>query len=94
MPTDAETNRIAAYQLRRLGRLSLSSEYSRYVLGKDPLCAACLRGYMLTLIALGDYPAAAEINRRYRTVTGGSGKYFQGIIELLRGDAEAALATI
>jgi TolB-like protein len=94
MPTDTNTNRIAAYQLRRLGRLGLSSEYSRYVLGKDPLCAACLRGYMFTLIALGDYPAAAEINRRYRTVTGGSGEYYQGIIELLRGDAEAALATI
>jgi tetratricopeptide (TPR) repeat protein len=94
MPTDIGTNRTAAAQLRPLGFLELSSEYFRYVLGKDPLCASCLRGYMFTLIALGDYPTAAEINRRYRTVTGGSGRYYQGIIELLSGDAETALATI
>ena len=94
MPTDTETNRNAAYQLRRLGYLDLSAEYSRYVLGKDPLCAPCLRGYMYTLMATGDYATATEINGRYRNVTGGSGTYNLGIIQLLQGNAEAALDTI
>lgn len=39
------------------------------------------------------YAAATRINQQYRDLTGGSGTYTLGIIQLVQGDAEAALAT-
>ena len=93
LPTDVMSNASAAGELSHLGYHKRSLEYSRYVLGKDPLCAGCLRTLMFSLIAVKDYAAAIETNRRYRTITGGSGTYTLGIIQLLQGDAEAALET-
>ncbi len=94
MPTDVSANALAAGALSNLGQFERSMEYSRYVLGKDPLCASCLRTYMLTLMSAGDRATAEEVCNRYRLVTGGSGTYTLGIIQLLSGDAETALETI
>jgi TolB-like protein len=93
LPTDVDTNRYAANLLARLGYSGLAVGYYEFALSRDPLCAACLRGLMLTLMGSGDYAAAEEVNRRYRKLTGGSGTYMLGVIQLLQGDAEAALAT-
>ena len=93
LPTDVRANQIAASTLSVLGELDRAIEYFDYVLGKDPLCSPCLRGYMLTLMSAGEYERAAKINLRYQTSAGG-GVWYAGIIQLLRGDAEAALETI
>jgi TolB-like protein len=93
LPADAGTHTNAAWLISGLGYPDLAGEYYEYVLRKDPLCARCLRGYMYTLMEAGDYAKAEEINRRYRNVTGGAGTYMQGLIQLLQGDAETALAT-
>ena len=93
LPATVDTNRAAAYLLGRLGYPDLAGDYYEFTLRKDPLCAPCLRGYMLTLMASGDYAKAQEVNGRYRKLTGGAGTYNLGVIQLLQGDAEAALAT-
>ena len=94
LPTDVESNARAAGELLHLGFPERALEYSRYVLGKDPMCVGCLRLHMFSLMAVGEFEEAIEINRRYRTLTGGSGTYTLGVIQLLQGDAEAALETI
>ena len=94
LPTDATTNAMAAVELSILGQFQRSLAYSEYALGKDPLCAGCLRTYMKTLMASGKYAAAEDAANRYRAVTGGSGTYNLGIIQLLQGNSEQALETI
>ncbi|NCF72425.1 MAG: hypothetical protein GWP67_02875 [Gammaproteobacteria bacterium] len=94
LPTDIRANAHAAVYLSVFGEFEQSLEYSEYVLAKDPLCANCLRTYMLNLMAMGDYQKATEACNRYRSVTGGSGTYTLGIIQLLQGDAEKALETV
>ena len=93
LPTDVRMNVTAASQLSAIGKLGKALDYFNYALGKDPLCPPCLRGYMLTLISVRDYERAAKVNLRYQTSTGG-GAWNAGIIQLLQGDAEAALETI
>ncbi len=93
LPTDVEANAAAAGKLGHLGFSERALEYSRYVIGKDPMCVFCLRQRMFLLMAAGNLDEATEINRRYRSLTGGSGTYTLGIIQLLQGDAEAALET-
>lgn len=94
LPTGVNTNLSAAGRLSRLGFEERALEYFEYVLGKDPLCVGCLRGQMLTLMAQGDYEQALDVNRRYRTITGGSGTFTLGIIQLLQDDPETALETM
>jgi len=94
LPTDVGANSVAAHLLSRLGLYERALGYYDYILGKDPLCAHCLRGLMLTLMAKGDYVQAMDANRKYVAVTGGSGTYNRGLMQLLQGDAEAALETI
>lgn len=93
LPTDVEINAMVAGKLGHLGFSERALEYSRYVMGKDPMCVSCLRLHMFLLIAARELDEATEINRRYRSLTGGSGTYTLGIIQLMQGDAEAALET-
>jgi TolB-like protein len=93
LPTDVSANRYAAGLLRDLGYADLAGQYYEFTLRKDPLCAACLRGYMFALMLGEDYAAAETVNRRYRKLTGGAGTYTLGVIQLLQGDPQAALAT-
>lgn len=94
LPTDVKANQMAGVELGLLGKFERSLEYLEYVLGKDPLCSGCLRTYMMTLMTMGDYAAAEDAAKRYLAVTGGAGTYTLGFIQLLRGDAETALATM
>ena len=94
MPTDIEANLSAALALGRLGQMDEARAYFDYVLGKDPLCVSCLRGYMFTLMSMGQLEKAAEACQRYISLTGGSGIYTLGIIQLLQGKAEQALETV
>ena len=94
LPTDPATNARAASTLSILGFPELAIEYFDYVLAKDPMCVPCLRGYMFTLMQKGDLDGAMAANRRYVALTGGSGTYTRGILQLLQGDAVAALETI
>ncbi|MCH7982038.1 MAG: hypothetical protein IID59_11090 [Proteobacteria bacterium] len=93
LPTDVEANAQAAGKLGHLGFSERALEYSRYVTGKDPMCVGCLRQRMFLLMVARNFDEAIEINRRYRSLTGGSGTYTLGIIQLLQGDAEVALKT-
>jgi len=93
MPADIEANAMAAVELRNFRQFERSLEYSDYALGKDPLCAGCLRTLIRTLMAIGDYERAAEASRQLIAVSGGSGKHTLGMIQLLQGDAETALET-
>jgi len=94
LPTDVTANSAAAAALSRLGQMDRALEYYDYVLGKDPLCVPCLRGYMFTLLSVGQLDAATKACQRYISLTGGSGTYTLGIIQLLQGQAELALETI
>jgi len=94
MPTNVDANRMAAGELSNLGSFERSLEYADYVLGKDPLCAGCLRIRMVTLMAIGDYAAAEVAARPFISITGGSGAYTLGMIQFLKGDLETALETI
>ncbi len=93
-PTNPEGNRFAAAMLGGLMHFERSLAYYEYILGKDPLCSGCLRGLMLTLMGMGDYERATEVCNRYRAMTGGSGTYNLGLLQLLQGDPETALATM
>ena len=93
-PTNLDGNKFVAHLLANYGQFERALDYSEYVLGKDPLCIGCLRNMMLTLMALGDYDRATEVCNRYRLITGGSGTYNLGLIQLLQGDPESALATM
>ena len=93
LPTDVGTNAIAAGTLSTVGDEERALEYYEYVLGKDPLCA-CLRGLMMTLMSQGKLEQALDVNRRLRAVTGGAGRYYLGIIQLLQGHPESALESI
>jgi TolB-like protein len=94
LPTDVAANSAAASSLSRLGQMGRAIGYFEYVLGKDPLCVLCLRGYMFTLMSLGRLDAAEQACRRYISLTGGSGTYTLGIIQLLQGETELALEAI
>ena len=94
LPTGVEANSMAAAELSALFDFERSMVYSKYVLGKDPMCTGCLRTYFTTLMIVGDYERAIDVGERYAVLTGGSGRYTLGFIELLRGNPEKALERI
>ncbi|MEJ2273643.1 MAG: hypothetical protein P8Y01_03605 [Woeseiaceae bacterium] len=86
-------NADAASFLREVGLVEEAVQYAAYAAQRDPLSARSQRALMLSHFAAGHFEEALAANRQMREITGGvGGLWYQGMIHLMAGDTQAALA--
>jgi TolB-like protein/Flp pilus assembly protein TadD len=90
-PNNLVVLRWVAVHNRDLGRLDQSIAISKRLLERDPLCTQCLYSLTKTYIFADRLDEAETTIRRYQALNEGGG-HTLGIILLLRGEPEAALA--
>jgi TolB-like protein/Flp pilus assembly protein TadD len=93
-PNDAEAMFLLGHQLATLGDLNRAIELSRQALAKDPRRSVWYRWLALYMAGLNRLDEAAETIRMAMALEPGTNEYFGDVayIEVLRGDARAALA--
>jgi len=77
--------------LTELGRLDESVTMREQIVAREPLCTRCLYGLTFNYTYSGRYDEAEKMVRRLRAIYTGGG-HTHGIILLLEGEKEAALA--
>jgi len=90
-PGNLDLISAAASFLTELGRLDQSIAIREHLVAREPLCTRCLYGLTFNYMYAGRYDEAEEAVRRLRALYSGGG-HTRGIILLLKGDSEAAMA--
>jgi len=91
-PSDSEAARLAGRFAREIGRFDTAIRLGRHAVAIDPLCYTCLYQLSRTYMYAGDYDAAAAMRRRFLALAQSGGQYHFGLILLLQGRPDEALA--
>lgn len=92
-PLDLEFNAAVGSYLRSIGYADRAIPYFSYAAERDPLGAAYWRGLMSSYLHAGRPGEGLEAFRRLHGIVGRTGGYWnKGMLHLLDGDPEAALA--
>jgi len=90
-PSNLDLLHATAMFLTELGRLDESVAMREQIVAREPLCTRCLYGLTFDYMYAGRYDEAEKMVRRLRAIYTGGG-HTHGIILLLKGESEAALA--
>lgn len=92
-PYDMDILLLAASFAKFTRRIDQAIELEEYLVDRDPLCTGCWHSLAKSYMFGGRIDKAEQAFRTYQVIVGGGGEWNMGMILLLKGEPESALAS-